>query len=83
MHRAADLGVEWAGAMQHKLGPGGGAWLKRSRTSWSVTALGAIVATLGALLTKSRMRRRLGSGVLGFGLAHVVLGLLDRMRVRT
>ena len=25
----------------------------------------------GALLTKSRMRRRLGSGVLGFGLAHV------------
>ena len=67
----------------HTLDIGGGASLKRSRTGWSVTTLGAIVATLGALLTRSRMRGRLGSGVLGFGLAHVVLGLLDRMRTRT
>jgi len=56
--------------------------VKRSRTGWAVATLGAVVTTLGALLTRNRSRRRLGSGVLGFGLAHIVLGLLDRMRTR-
>lgn len=50
--------------------------LKASTTSWFVTGLGAAVSGLGALAAKKRW----GPGVIGFGLAHVVLGLLDLAR---
>ncbi|MGI6608923.1 MAG: hypothetical protein ACOX4G_00175 [Limnochordia bacterium] len=51
---------------------------KRMMTDWIITGLGAVVTTAGALTM--RRRERLGSGILGFGLAHVLLGALDRVR---
>lgn len=50
--------------------------MKPSATSWTVTGVGTAVSGLGALLLKSKWR----AGILGFGLAHVVLGLLDMAR---
>jgi hypothetical protein len=50
--------------------------VKASTTSWTVTGVGAAVSGLGALTLKKRW----GLGILGFGLAHVVLGLLDLAR---
>jgi len=55
--------------------------LKKTR-SWVVTGLGATVTGIGAL-----MGGRVGAGLTGFGLAHVLLGTLDmvyptRMRRR-
>lgn len=50
--------------------------MKATTTSWAVTGTGAAVSGLGALLLKSKW----GAGVLGFGLAHVVLGVLDMFR---
>ncbi|MCR4426544.1 MAG: hypothetical protein NUW23_10210 [Firmicutes bacterium] len=49
--------------------------MKGTTTSWIVTGLGAVVSGVG-----TRMKGRLGSGVVGFGLAHVMLGLLDMLR---
>ncbi|WP_193571507.1 hypothetical protein [Paenibacillus psychroresistens] len=46
-------------------------------TSWVVTGLGVIVSLLGWYLTPSAW----GYGIFGFGLAHIVLGLLDMFRV--
>ena len=51
--------------------------MHKATTGWSVVGLGAVVATLGATLFK---RSRLGSGIVGFGLAHMVLGAMDRLR---
>ena len=45
-------------------------------TSWVVSGLGIMVSALGA----SMLSKRAGVGILGFGLAHVLLGQLDRMR---
>ncbi len=45
-------------------------------TSWTVSGLGLLVSTLGAKMFKNK----LGAGILGFGLAHVILGQLDRLR---
>jgi hypothetical protein len=55
--------------------------MKATKTSWVVTGLGAVVSSLGA----KAFRGRFGAGVIGFGLAHVALGLLDMLRpsVRT
>lgn len=50
---------------------------KATTTSLAVAGLGAAVSTLGATAFR---RSRIGVGVLGFGLAHVVLGLLDLVR---
>jgi hypothetical protein len=50
--------------------------IRASATSWAVTGLGAAVSGLGAVALKKRW----GLGILGFGLAHVVLGLLDLAR---
>lgn len=50
--------------------------MKSTATSWVVTGLGAVVSGLGATMRQNR----LGSGILGFGLAHIVLGLLDMIR---
>jgi len=51
---------------------------KAMTTSWVVTGLGALVSSLG--FGTMRSRSKLGAGVLGFGLAHVALGLLDMLR---
>lgn len=50
--------------------------MKAKTTSWVVTGLGAAVSGVGAMTAKKKW----GAGVLGFGLAHVVLGLLDMVR---
>ncbi|HEY8464121.1 MAG TPA: hypothetical protein VIM29_08910 [Bacillota bacterium] len=50
--------------------------LKASTTSWVITGLGAAVSSFGAMAVKKRW----GPGILGFGLAHVILGLLDLAR---
>jgi 1,4-dihydroxy-2-naphthoate octaprenyltransferase len=50
-------------------------------TSWIVTILGVVVTAIGYLMLPGEF----AAGVLGFGLAHIVLGLLDMLRptVRT
>ena len=45
-------------------------------TSWAVSGLGLLVSTVGAKL----ITKKFGAGILGFGLAHIVLGQLDRLR---
>jgi hypothetical protein len=45
-------------------------------TSWVVIILGAIVSLLGWYLTPYAW----GYGILGFGLAHIVLGILNMFR---
>lgn len=47
--------------------------------SYGVTGLGAAVSTLGWFLRPSAF----GYGVLGFGLAHIALGLLGIPRIKT
>ena len=49
-----------------------------SSTSWAVTGLGAVVTSLGWILRPRG--RKISSGIMGFGLAHMVLGLLDMIR---
>ncbi|MDS1029993.1 hypothetical protein RDV78_05720 [Bacillota bacterium LX-D] len=45
-------------------------------TSLMVTGLGVVVTGAGATVLKGS----LGAGVVGFGLAHIVLGVLDMLR---
>ena len=49
---------------------------KAKTTSYSVTGLGVAVSAVGWSLLPSLW----GAGILGFGAAHVVLGLLDTQR---
>ncbi|WP_199925008.1 hypothetical protein [Paenibacillus sp. IHBB 10380] len=44
--------------------------------SWIVTGLGIIVSLLGYYLTPNAW----GYGILGFGLAHIFLGILNMFR---
>jgi len=44
--------------------------------SWIVTAIGFVVSLLGWFMTPSAW----GYGILGFGLAWIVLGVLDLFR---
>ncbi|MGF7048813.1 hypothetical protein J2T13_003321 [Paenibacillus sp. DS2015] len=44
--------------------------------SWIVITLGIIVSLLGYYLTPHAW----GYGILGYGLAHIVLGILDMFR---
>jgi len=44
-------------------------------TSWIIVGLGVVVSLVGWFIGGN-----LGSGILGFGLAHIVLGLLDTAR---
>jgi len=44
--------------------------------SWIVTIVGVIVSLLGYYLTPGAW----GNGILGFGLAWIVLGILDMFR---
>ena len=54
---------------------------KATGTSWTITIIGVVVTLLGWFLRPGEF----GAGVMGFGLAHIVLGLLDMTRptVRT
>ncbi len=47
-------------------------------TSWTIAGLGAAVTALGWALHPRN--RKMSSGIMGFGLAHMVLGLLDMAR---
>lgn len=49
--------------------------MRSSTTSWAVVGLGVIVSIVGWTMTG-----RFADGLLGFGLAHIVLGLLDLAR---
>ncbi|HLV09907.1 MAG TPA: hypothetical protein VKY40_06840 [Halanaerobiales bacterium] len=46
------------------------------KTGWVVSGLGLLVSTIGSKM----IRKRVGAGILGFGLAHILLGQLDRIR---
>jgi len=46
------------------------------------TVLGTVVSASGATMLKSRKYKAAGIGVLGFGLAHVVLGAIDLVEHR-
>lgn len=51
--------------------------MEKNKTDIAVVGIGTLVSTIGAAtLNKSR----LGAGILGFGLAHIALGLLDMAR---
>ncbi len=50
--------------------------MKPTTTSWVVTGLGAAVTTVGA----TALSGPLAAGAIGFGVAHMVLGLLDMAR---
>ena len=45
-------------------------------TSWVVVGLGAVVSIIGQMSRPGE----LGAGILGFGIAHIVLGILDMLR---
>lgn len=47
-------------------------------TGWTVAAIGAAVAALGWLILPTSVAW--GAGIIGFGAAHIVLGLLDTQR---
>lgn len=51
--------------------------MKATTTSWVVTGLGAAVTTLGATALSGGA---VGAGLVGFGTAHMVLGVLDMLR---
>jgi hypothetical protein len=44
--------------------------------SWIVTIVGIVVSLIGYYVTPNAW----GYGILGFGLAHIVLGILDMFR---
>jgi len=50
--------------------------MKATATSWVVTGLGAAVTALGA----TALSGPLAAGAIGFGTAHILLGLLDMRR---
>lgn len=49
--------------------------MQKNTTSWIVTGVGAAVTGMGAMVGGA-----VGAGISGFGLAHVVLGVLDNFR---
>ena len=49
---------------------------KAKTTSYSVAGLGVAVTALGWSLLPGLW----GAGIMGFGIAHIVLGLLDTLR---
>ncbi len=50
--------------------------MKKDNTSMMVGGLGLLVTGIGATLFRGKTK----AGVVGFGLAHVVLGALDMVR---
>lgn len=49
--------------------------MHKDTTGWVVTGVGAAVTGIGTIVGG-----RLGAGIAGFGLAHVVLGIMDNFR---
>lgn len=49
--------------------------MHKDTTGWVVTGVGTAVTGIGTIVGG-----RLGAGIAGFGLAHVVLGILDNFR---
>jgi len=49
--------------------------VNRNMTGWLLSGLGLAVLGLGKMIGG-----RIGAGIYGFGLAHVVLGFLERLR---
>jgi hypothetical protein len=49
--------------------------IQKNPTTWIVSGIGAAVTGIGAM-----MGGRLGAGIAGFGLAHVILGIADNFR---
>ncbi|MGI6553400.1 MAG: hypothetical protein ACOX37_10460 [Bacillota bacterium] len=50
--------------------------MKATTTSWVVTGLGAAVTAVGATAFSGPV----GASLIGFGTAHIVLGILDMFR---
>lgn len=50
--------------------------LRATSTGLVVAGVGTVVSGLGA----AKLKEKWGAGVLGFGLAHILLGLLDLAR---
>ena len=46
------------------------------------TALGTVVTAVGTALVTKKITPKLASGILGFGLAHIVLGSIDLVEHR-
>ncbi len=46
------------------------------------TVLGTAVTATGAIMKKRRMAPMIAAGIVGFGLAHVVLGTMDIVQHR-
>lgn len=46
------------------------------------TVLGTAVTATGTILKRKDIRPALAAGMIGFGLAHVVLGAIDLMETR-
>lgn len=46
------------------------------------TVLGAAVTGAGATMVKKKAATAIGAGILGFGLAHIVLGSIDLVQHR-
>lgn len=50
--------------------------MKGNTTSWVVAGLGAAVTGAGATLFKGPLK----AGLMGFGMAHILLGMADLLR---
>lgn len=46
------------------------------------TVLGAAVTGAGAVMVKKKQVTAIGAGILGFGIAHIVLGSMDLVQHR-
>lgn len=49
--------------------------MNRDLTGWIISGIGIIVTGFGRLIGG-----RIGAGIAGFGMAHIMLGFLDRLR---
>lgn len=54
--------------------------MKANLTNVTVTVLGTVVSGLGYGLIQKDNKSKLAPGLLGFGLAHIALGVLDMSR---
>ncbi|MCY6369780.1 asparagine synthase [Clostridium ganghwense] len=49
----------------------------RIREGMIPTVLGTVVTGAGTALTRTKVNSKIAAGIVGFGLAHVVLGSID------
>jgi len=52
------------------------------KTGLIPTVLGTAVTVTGAMMKRRDMRPMIASGIVGFGLAHIVLGTIDMVQHR-